>query len=111
MFIEERNQSWNTPYLFNGKELDEETGLYYYGARYYNPRESVWLSVDPLFEETMTPYQYTYQNPIRFTDPMGMEPDEGGDGGFWRGIGNLFKSRARINAEDKVRLLNKSLYQ
>ncbi|WP_260210109.1 RHS repeat-associated core domain-containing protein [Apibacter adventoris] len=39
---------WNTPYLFNGKELDEETGLYYYGTRYYNPRESVWLSTDPL---------------------------------------------------------------
>ncbi|WP_303850135.1 RHS repeat-associated core domain-containing protein, partial [Apibacter mensalis] len=48
MFIEERNNSWNSPYLFNGKELDEETGLYYYGARYYNPRESVWLSADPL---------------------------------------------------------------
>ena len=48
VFIEERNNSWNTPYLFNGKELDEETGLYYYGARYYNPRESVWLSADPL---------------------------------------------------------------
>ncbi|WP_369682220.1 RHS repeat-associated core domain-containing protein, partial [Apibacter mensalis] len=30
--------------MFNGKELDEETGLYYYGARYYNPRESVFLS-------------------------------------------------------------------
>nr|WP_221405080.1 RHS repeat-associated core domain-containing protein [Apibacter adventoris] len=73
VFIEERNQSWNTPYLFNGKELDEETGLYYYGARYYNPRESIFLSVDPLFEETMTPYQYTYQNPIKFTDPTGME--------------------------------------
>ncbi|WP_128331148.1 RHS repeat-associated core domain-containing protein [Apibacter sp. HY039] len=28
--------------------MDEETGLYYYGARYYNPRESVWLSTDPL---------------------------------------------------------------
>jgi RHS repeat-associated protein len=49
-------------------ELDE----YYYGARYYNPRESVWLSVDPLFEKTMTPYQYTYQNPLKYTDPTGM---------------------------------------
>ena len=29
-----------TPYLFNGKELDEETGLYYYGARYYDPKTS-----------------------------------------------------------------------
>ncbi|WP_303813124.1 toxin TcdB middle/N-terminal domain-containing protein, partial [Apibacter mensalis] len=64
VFIEERNNSWNTPYLFNGKELDEETGLYYYGARYYNPRESIFLSVDPMFEKTMTPYQYAYQNPI-----------------------------------------------
>ncbi|WP_260209431.1 RHS repeat domain-containing protein [Apibacter adventoris] len=72
VLIEERNQSWNTPYLFNGKELDEETGLSYYGARYYNPRESIFLNVDPMFEETMTPYQYTYQNPIRFTDPTGM---------------------------------------
>ncbi|WP_260209429.1 RHS repeat domain-containing protein [Apibacter adventoris] len=74
VFIEERNQSWNTPYLFNGKELDEETGLYYYGARYYNPRESIFLSVDPLFEKTMTPYQYTYQNPINYTDPDGKWP-------------------------------------
>ena len=76
VFIEERNNSWNTPYLFNGKELDEETGLYYYGARYYNPRESVWLSVDPLFEKTMTPYQYTYQNPLKYTDPTGMKGED-----------------------------------
>jgi RHS repeat-associated protein len=76
VFIEERNNSWNTPYLFNSKELDEETGLYYYGARYYNPRESVWLSVDPLFEKTMTPYQYTYQNPLKYTDPTGMKGED-----------------------------------
>ncbi|WP_260209666.1 RHS repeat domain-containing protein [Apibacter adventoris] len=73
VFIEKRNQSWNIPYLFNGKELDEETGLYYYGARYYNPRESVFLSVDPMLEQTGTPYQYTYQNPINYTDPTGMK--------------------------------------
>ncbi|WP_417589697.1 RHS repeat-associated core domain-containing protein [Owenweeksia hongkongensis] len=36
-----------TGYLFNGKELDSETGNYYYGARYMNPRTSVWFSVDP----------------------------------------------------------------
>ena len=44
VFIEERNNKWNTPYLFNAKEFDEETGLYYYGARYYDPRLSVWIS-------------------------------------------------------------------
>jgi RHS repeat-associated protein len=77
VFIEERNNSWNTPYLFNGKELDEETGLYYYGARYYNPRESVWLSVDPIAEKypNVSPYAYTFQNPVRYTDPTGMKAE------------------------------------
>ena len=48
VFIEERNNIWNMPYLFNAKELDEETGMYYYGARYYDPRMSLWMSVDPI---------------------------------------------------------------
>ena len=48
VFVEERTNSWSTPYKFNGKELDEETGLNYFHARYYDPRLSVWLSVDPL---------------------------------------------------------------
>ena len=74
VFIEERNNSWNTPYLFNGKELDEETGLYYYGARYYNPRESVWLSVDPLAEKypSISPYAFVRNNPINRIDPLGL---------------------------------------
>jgi len=46
--------------------------MYYYGARYYDPRISIFISVDPLAEETMTPYQYVYNNPIMFTDPTGM---------------------------------------
>ena len=48
VFVEERNNTWNTPYLFNAKELDEETGMYYYGARYYDPRVSLWISADPI---------------------------------------------------------------
>src|SRR5690606_16845419 len=71
-FVEEHRSSNNSPYKFNGKELDEDTGWYYYGARYYDPRISVWLSVDPLMEKTLQPYQYTYQNPIAFIDHMGM---------------------------------------
>ena len=51
VFIEERNNTWNTPYLFNAKELDEETSMYYYGARYYEPRLSLWMSTDPSAEE------------------------------------------------------------
>lgn len=61
-------------YKFNGKELDEETGFYYYGARYYNPKFSIWLSVDPLAEvqPNKTPYNYCSNNPINRTDPTGM---------------------------------------
>ena len=76
VFIEERNGTWNTPYLFNGKELDEETGLYYYGARYLNPTSAVWMSVDPKFEDFagITPYGYCLGNPIKLVDPDGEVP-------------------------------------
>jgi RHS repeat-associated protein len=40
-----------TPFRFTGKERDEETGLYYYGARYLDPQTSRWLSVDPAMGE------------------------------------------------------------
>ena len=43
--------TWEAPYKFNGKEKDEETGLYYYGARYYSPELSMWLSVDPMSDK------------------------------------------------------------
>ncbi|MGM5631434.1 RHS repeat-associated core domain-containing protein [Apibacter raozihei] len=55
--------------------MDEETGLYYYGARYYNPRESVWLSVDPLTEKYpgTSAYAYVANNPINAIDPDGRD--------------------------------------
>jgi RHS repeat-associated protein len=70
--VEEHQNSINTPYKFNGKELDDETGNYYYGARYYNPKFSFWLSVDPLVETTMQPYSAFNNNPVFYTDPTGM---------------------------------------
>ena len=76
VFIEERNNTWNTPYLFNAKEFDEETGMYYYGARYYEPKLSLWLSVDPLEENlpSSSTYSYAANNPIRFIDMEGKIP-------------------------------------
>ena len=52
-FVEEHlNTDPTQPYLYNAKEYDAETRLYYYGARYYDPKLSIWASVDPVAEET-----------------------------------------------------------
>ena len=76
VFIEERNSIWNTPYLFNAKEFDEETGMYYYGARYYDPRLSLWISTDPMEEKmpNYSTYCYTVNNPVYYIDPSGQIP-------------------------------------
>lgn len=93
--LEQMDGSYNNPYKFNAKELDEDTGLYYYGARYYNPRLSIWYGIDPLavynpimesefygdgehnggvfYWANLNPYIYTYQNPIIYTDPNGKQ--------------------------------------
>ena len=85
------------PYLFNGKELDQETNLTYFGARYLDMKTSLWLNTDPLsgynpiFEHehyidgqhnggvfnpmNLNTYGYTYQNPIRYIDPNGKQSE------------------------------------
>lgn len=75
VFIEERNNVWNTLYLFNAKEFDEETGMYYYGARYYDPRLSLWMSTVPMQEKYshINTYCYAFNNPLNFVDLHGME--------------------------------------
>ncbi|MDD3875179.1 MAG: hypothetical protein PHT69_01010 [Bacteroidales bacterium] len=62
-----------TEYKFNGKEKDEETGMYYYGARYYPPDLGIWLSVDPLSDKypSMSSYSYCAGNPVLLIDPTG----------------------------------------
>ena len=73
------NAPWATRYLFNGKEQDASTGMYYYGARYYDPRISVWHGVDPLAEEPeqvdKSPYAAFWNNPIKYNDPDGRCPN------------------------------------
>ena len=78
LLVDEHNSSEEMPYKFNGKELDQETGLYYYGARYMNPVTSLWYGVDPMAEKYMTigAYVYCVSNPIRFLDLIGKEPGD-----------------------------------
>jgi RHS repeat-associated protein len=84
----EQRDIWATPYKFNGKELDQETGLYYYGARYYTPEIGIWLSacppkrmsrrMDPLSDNApeWSPYVYCFNNPVKLVDPDGKFPWE-----------------------------------
>ena len=67
--------SYNTRYTFSGKERDEETGYSYFGARYYHPDLSIWLSVDPMSDKypSLSPYAYCGNNPVRLVDPDGEE--------------------------------------
>lgn len=76
---------------FTGKELDDESGLYYYGARYYDPMIGRFTSVDPLVmgeagkpiqsilsdPQAMNGYCYGLNNPLRFIDPTGMITKDG----------------------------------
>ena len=73
IFVEETAGGWQSPYYFNAKELDEETGLYYYGARFLDPAGARWISVDPLFEKYMgmSPYNYCAGNPVNIIDMNG----------------------------------------
>ena len=74
LLVDEHSSSEELPYKFNGKQFDDETGLYYYGARYMNPMASIWYGVDPLAEKYIqtSPYVYGGGNPIRIIDPNGM---------------------------------------
>lgn len=71
--VDEHATSYEMPWKFNGKELDSETGLYYYGARYYEPVLALWYSVDAMAEKypNMGGSVYCVGNPVKFVDPDG----------------------------------------
>ena len=65
----------NSTYTFSAKEKDSETGLSYFGSRYYSSDLSVWLSVDPMSDKypLLSPFVYCANNPVRCVDPNGEE--------------------------------------
>ena len=95
------------PFRFTGKEMDEETGLYYYGARYLDPKYSRWLSGDPALGDYIPKapiddeakkhnenlpgmggvfnvvnlhlYHYAGNNPVKYEDPTGLTTEDGAE--------------------------------
>ncbi|WP_415582022.1 SpvB/TcaC N-terminal domain-containing protein [Flavobacterium longum] len=72
VFMEQR-QDYSSQFTFNAKETDQETGLAYYGARYYDPQTYLWLSIDPMAEKYTgkSPFNFSLNNPVKVTDPDG----------------------------------------
>ncbi|HEX4877785.1 MAG TPA: RHS repeat-associated core domain-containing protein, partial [Chitinophagaceae bacterium] len=61
-------------YRFSGKEKDDETGFYYFGARYYAPWIARWISCDPAgFVRGFNLFRYCSNNPVCYFDPDGMQ--------------------------------------
>jgi RHS repeat-associated protein len=63
-------------YLFTDQEFDDESGLYYYGARYYNPDLTRFMQPDTVTQDVYNPqnlnrYAYVLNNPLKYTDPTG----------------------------------------
>ena len=75
LLVDEHSSSEDLPYKFNGKQFDEETGLYYYGARYLNPVTSLWYGVDLLTGKypNVSGYIYCIDNPIKLIDVDGKD--------------------------------------
>jgi RHS repeat-associated protein len=91
IWVDEHSDTQRTPYLFSGKELDDETGLSYFGARYYDARQGQWISADPILDEMLEVgkltrdalepepfflpgyvYGYVANSPTNLTDPNGL---------------------------------------
>lgn len=93
-----------TDRLFTGQRLDD-TGLYYYGARYYDPTIGRFISADSIVPSIMNPqslnrFAYALNNPLKYNDPTGYWPNWGGIidrgksvvSGFTSGVSNAWSS-------------------
>ncbi len=66
------SSSIDNPYRFTGRRFDEESGVYYYRARQYDPSIGRFLQRDPLgYADSTNIFKYVHNNPVNFVDPTG----------------------------------------
>ena len=87
-YVNQRTTDFSARYTFSAKERDSETGLSYFGSRYYSSDLSVWLSVDPMSDKypSLSPYVYCADNPVKLVDPNGEEIYEFDENGKFLGV-------------------------
>jgi RHS repeat-associated protein len=103
------NLSASDEHKYTGQELDSETGLYYYGARYYNPSVGRFISEDPWEgdlsnPQTLNKYSYVLNNPLKYVDPTGLYNMKTGEvekgdtlGGITGELNNYFGTKYSYN--------------
>ncbi|MDD6357145.1 MAG: RHS repeat-associated core domain-containing protein [Bacteroidales bacterium] len=71
--VDENNTDFENLFKFTGKELDRETGQYYFEQRYYNPFDARFTTIDSHYEKypSLSPWNYCNSNPMKFIDPTG----------------------------------------
>jgi len=80
---------------FTGQVYDSESGLYYYNARYYDPELGRFIQADPRIQDLSNPqsynrYSYCVNNPLRYTDPTGLD--------YWGDVGGYFMGYYDVGA-------------
>jgi len=92
------------PFRFSTKYQDDETGLVYYGYRYYDPGTGRWLSRDPIGERGgLNLYAYVGNNPVNFYDPYGLAI------GDWRDVRTWFNSGFTESWGDQANSIGQTL--
>ena len=88
-------------YRYTGKERDEESGLYYFGARYYSSATGIFISTDPLLEKypNISPYAYCMDNPVKFIDPDGREFNEHAEEIYSKAVENDYWGSEALKAD------------
>jgi RHS repeat-associated protein len=78
--IKQKTGGLENPYTYTGREWDEESGIFYYRARYYDPRIGRFLSPDPIrLPKSMNSFWYVSNNSTNLSDPFGLS-----ESGFWK---------------------------